>query len=324
MIRLQSRNVEYDILKGILIVFVVVGHALQSCFDTPESYNSLFVFIYTFHMPLFVFISGYFFTSCMKYDFKTLIEKKTKRLIVPLLVYSTILFVLFITSSSPKTLGRVYEVYVTYWYLICVYILTTTYYLYKVGGAILKCFLALLLVTAIIFYDYTPPHILQDCQIIRQSIIFGIGIWFYDNHGRLASMKQGWKMAVVGSTMMLSVVGIVVDRCIWGINIFTFPSQIRILDGILCSVVAFGVFMPLIRISVGNIIGNIFSYLGRYSLGVYLVHMLFFKFVRYNSYELPESLWFAVVLSIVWLLLSVLAIELLKRLSLSNSYIVGL
>lgn len=132
----QTRNVEYDILKGILIVLVVVGHALQSCFDTPTVYHPLFVFIYTFHMPLFVFVSGYFFSSCLKYDFKTLIEKKTMRLIVPMFFYSTILLVLFVTSSSPKTLGKFYEVYVTYWYLICVYVLTIAYYLYKVGGGI--------------------------------------------------------------------------------------------------------------------------------------------------------------------------------------------
>ena len=319
----QTRNVEFDILKGILIVLVVVGHALRSCFAAPTVYHPLFVFIYTFHMPLFVFVSGYFFSSSLKYDFKTLIEKKTKRLIVPLLVYSTILLVLFVTSSSPKTLGKFYEVYVTYWYLICVYVLTIAYYLYKVGGVFLKCFLALLLVAMIVFYKYTPPHILQDCQIIRQSIIFGIGIWFRENQKRLI-MKQGRKMAVAGSIMILAVAGIIIDRCIWGFNIFDFPSQIRILDGILCSIVAFTVLMPLIRLDTDNLIGKTFSYLGRYSLCVYLVHMLFFRFIRYNGYELPESLWVAAALSVVWLLLSVLAIELLKRLNLSKSYIVGL
>ena len=320
----QARNIEFDILKGILIVLVVVGHALQSCFSAPTDYHPLFIFIYTFHMPLFIFVSGYFFSSCLKYDFKTLIEKKTKRLIIPLLLYSTILLGLFLASSSPKTLGRIYEVYVTYWYLICVYALTIAYYLYKVGGVFLKYTLALLLVTMIVFYNYTPPHILQDCQIIRQAIIFGIGIWFRENQERLANMKQGSKIAVIGCTLILAVAGIVIDRCTWGFNIFDFPSQIRILDGILCSVVAFIVLMPLIRLDTDNLIGKTFSYLGRYSLCVYLVHMLFFNFIRYNSYELPESLWLAAALSVVWLLLSVLAIGLLKRLKLSKPYFVGL
>lgn len=137
-------------------------------------------------------------------------------------------------------------------------------------------------------------------------------------------MNKGGKIAFVGGVMLLSVSGIVIDRCIWGCNIFDFPSQIRILDGILCAIIAFIILMPLIRLNTENFIGIVFSYLGRYSLCVYLVHMLFFRFIRYNSYELPESLWFAAALSVVWLLLSVLVIELLKRLKISKSYIVGL
>ena len=48
-----------DSLKAILILLVVLGHAVQ--FNDTEHYaNSiLFRFIYSFHMPLFFFISGY-------------------------------------------------------------------------------------------------------------------------------------------------------------------------------------------------------------------------------------------------------------------------
>jgi fucose 4-O-acetylase-like acetyltransferase len=54
---LQSNRIAYfDNLKGLLILLVLVGHFFQD-------YPSIRWPIYTFHMPLFVFLSGYFSKS---------------------------------------------------------------------------------------------------------------------------------------------------------------------------------------------------------------------------------------------------------------------
>lgn len=56
----QSRNPHFDNLKLILIFLVVFGHAIEYIGNTSRTSNAVYSFIYTFHMPLFVFISGYF------------------------------------------------------------------------------------------------------------------------------------------------------------------------------------------------------------------------------------------------------------------------
>ena len=48
-----KRLAEFDVLKGIGILLVVLGHTTIS---DPMKYM-----IYCFHMPLFVAVSGYFF-----------------------------------------------------------------------------------------------------------------------------------------------------------------------------------------------------------------------------------------------------------------------
>ena len=63
----KVKNQNIDILKGVAIFLVVFGHCIQYCsqgyFDFFE--NKVFIFIYTFHMPLFMLISGYlFYNSC--------------------------------------------------------------------------------------------------------------------------------------------------------------------------------------------------------------------------------------------------------------------
>lgn len=48
-----------DNLKGFLIICVVVGHFIESGIDyNSGTSKALFVFIYSFHMPLFIFVSG--------------------------------------------------------------------------------------------------------------------------------------------------------------------------------------------------------------------------------------------------------------------------
>lgn len=55
----QKRNIWLDNVKGFLIICVVTGHFLESGIDYHSNMcKSLFLFIYSFHMPLFVFASG--------------------------------------------------------------------------------------------------------------------------------------------------------------------------------------------------------------------------------------------------------------------------
>lgn len=63
----------FDMAKGIGIILVFIAH-------TPVSFSPI---IYSFHMPLFFLISGYFL-SC-KYDIKTFFAKKVKQLMLPYL-----------------------------------------------------------------------------------------------------------------------------------------------------------------------------------------------------------------------------------------------
>lgn len=55
----KERNSFLDILKGVLIILVLVGHFGGDNTGNSSILNSIYFFIYVFHMPMFVFISGY-------------------------------------------------------------------------------------------------------------------------------------------------------------------------------------------------------------------------------------------------------------------------
>ena len=87
-----ERNQTIDVLRGIAVISVIAGHAIQRGLVTGYEDNILFKLIYTYHMPLFMLLSGYtLYLSNPKYD-ATFIIKKFKSLIIPTIVWSYLLY----------------------------------------------------------------------------------------------------------------------------------------------------------------------------------------------------------------------------------------
>ena len=67
----EKRDETFDVLKGIAIILMIIGHCDFSPFRT---------FIYSFHMPLFFFVAGYFLKER---PLRKELFLSTKRLLVP-------------------------------------------------------------------------------------------------------------------------------------------------------------------------------------------------------------------------------------------------
>ena len=74
---MEHINQKFNLLSALGIILVVGGHC---------GINFIHQFpVYSFHMPLFIFISGYFFHA---YDFRTFLTKKVKHLLIPFLLWN--------------------------------------------------------------------------------------------------------------------------------------------------------------------------------------------------------------------------------------------
>jgi fucose 4-O-acetylase-like acetyltransferase len=62
----NSRDYLFDNIKAILIILVVWGHLLASMREENDIIKSIYIFIFFFHMPAMVFVSGYFSKSLEK------------------------------------------------------------------------------------------------------------------------------------------------------------------------------------------------------------------------------------------------------------------
>ena len=82
----MNRDTTIDVLKGIGIILVVIGH---SC--CPQLLND---FIFSFHMPLFFIASGYFFEMKNLENKKDYLKRKIRGIYLPYLKWSVIFLLL--------------------------------------------------------------------------------------------------------------------------------------------------------------------------------------------------------------------------------------
>lgn len=84
--RVQARNITIDILKGICIILMVIGHS-----GAPQWLKEG---IYMFHMPCFFIISGYLFNEKYLYDIKNFLSRKVQTLWKPFVIWTLIFLAL--------------------------------------------------------------------------------------------------------------------------------------------------------------------------------------------------------------------------------------
>ncbi len=85
------------IAKGIGIFLVAVGHYFPQ--DSPEYWRVLRGFIYSFHMPLFFCLSGYFMRSISPEKYLNFIQSKLSRLMLP---FASIALLFFLLKLGPS------------------------------------------------------------------------------------------------------------------------------------------------------------------------------------------------------------------------------
>lgn len=99
MVTIRQRLYCLDIAKALCILLVVVGHFNPD--GAPAWWKCINHIIYSFHMPLFLFVSGYVYLHTLrKQSYISFIGKKCRRLAVPYLITSAIIISIKLLSGG--------------------------------------------------------------------------------------------------------------------------------------------------------------------------------------------------------------------------------
>ena len=115
----SNRNKFYDAIKGVAILLVVIGHVIQNHSNDFDN-NLIFRIIYSFHMPLFMFISGVVVTLGREVDVCWL-KRKAQQLVVPFVVWIFLPFLFSTTKDWDRLICKIANVIKNpdngYWFL---------------------------------------------------------------------------------------------------------------------------------------------------------------------------------------------------------------
>ncbi|WP_084038331.1 acyltransferase family protein [Demequina sp. NBRC 110053] len=111
-----ARDLSLDTMAGVLIILVVIGHAIEPLEGRMS--EALLQWIFLFHMPAFVFLSGYLTRWASTTSARALAE----RLLFPFVVFELLHFALAsIVSPDPTGISPLTPAW-TLWYLVALFV----------------------------------------------------------------------------------------------------------------------------------------------------------------------------------------------------------
>lgn len=273
----KNRDYLFDNYKTLLILLVVIGHFIEPCYDNNWLLTGLKWLIVSFHMPAFIFISGYF----SKKDLP--ITVLIKKLLIPYVVYEVIYYLFYTYVIQKET-----ELYLLYpkfslWYLLALFVWRlATPYIRKVPHHFLLSVIAGLIIGC----THLPSNYLSIPRILVFYPFFLAGMYCdRDTITKLRNRRNQW-LALGGALLCFAIVmlGFADEYSIkifYGRYNYDFLDQ-TILEGILCRVLCYviGFALTLALLFLISEKQNFLSYIGTRTMAIYLFHGLVYNFLK--------------------------------------------
>lgn len=312
----KQREYLFDNLKGMLIILVVFGHFIERYVTKDEKLRYIYHFIYMFHMPLFIFISGYFSKKVAKCR-----KQAVNNLLIPYIILNSIYYMyVFVFEGNHKI--NIFNPGFTLWYLLSLFF--WRFFLKDVVKIKNKLIVMLLSVLGGVFIGSIQKneYFLSLARTVAFFPYFLLGYYFSKDNIRY--IKERTKILCM---ILICILGVLVPLLISKFNInygvlglalgYKKCGFDTITYGIIFRLTMY-VLSSIFSLSVINIVSKnktILSNIGRNSLYIYAGHiyifLLFKKYVPVYNTKINFSL---------CCLFSVLTISILSTKNIKNMY----
>lgn len=272
---------ELEIVKGIAILFVIAMHCM--CVSpvpiAPNTPDFLKSFVGIFQMPLFFVASGFLFSTTDTWD--TFLIKKTKRLLVPWLVFSLLSFMmhslrLLSEGNLDVCKDRLLSIITgqTYWFLFSLFFImiiakVITNNLLRIG----LCFLSII---AVLNSDIAEVEIFS----IGRTSVFGV--WFFIGIG----FRKYYFTLSTRYSMIISVLSFICYLFFCTSIMLSSSFLSKYIAPLFGCIMAWSLSVVLSRLK-NNLLRNILAHFGKFSLQYYLNHLLIMQFCNLIAYKMP-------------------------------------
>lgn len=180
----KDRNIKADVIRGFAIITVIIGHCIQNgngwyyFIDGIYWKNKVYQFIYSFHMPLFMLLAGWFAYYSIKKvegDRKAqwrLLGKRAFTYIIPIFLWTFFEFargeIMRVSQGeTPTEFGTLFVWFISYF-------LTNLWFLWAI-------FICLIIVFVMHLYleDNIPLYVLGFCSFYILPDAANLGVYKY-------------------------------------------------------------------------------------------------------------------------------------------------
>lgn len=330
----SKKNNHVQSLRGLAIILVVLGHVIGSNHTggMKVSDDSIFRYLYYtleyIRMPLFTVISGWVYANkpiIPEHRFK-FIKGKLRRLIIPMFVISTLLFlsrvlIPYANESAPledlsKNLFLPYDIY---WYLYALFlifllisVLDTQPFFRTVKGWALSVIGAFgFLFIQMQFLDHLPNLFSwMGAAYLLPFFLLGIGTYRYPE---LLLNKT-----VVVTLLVCFTAGIIIQQMAWFGYFPIYPR--RSLLGIIVGVTG------VLLLFKAKFVNNFLSQIGNYAYSIFLFHVFFTGGTRIILMSMGvTNKWIILIVGLVLaIFLSILCEKIIYRFNFLRLFLLGL
>lgn len=217
-----KRRIEWiDVAKGIGIILVIMGHTIALRYSK---------WIYSFHMPLFFFLSGLVYNSTKFTSYGSFFRSKIEQIILPWLIFFMLgcLFTLVIPPwRNQLTLNNfLLDLYTTntnsiqnssIWYLVCFFVMLNVFYFFNKikrskGMVVFFCCFAIALLWTktglsflsnnVVSMPYARLPLKIDSALIA-LVFFSVAVWQKEKITRFFETDYSWKQIVFSGITLL-------------------------------------------------------------------------------------------------------------------------
>ncbi len=348
---MSKRNIYIDLVKGIAIILVVFAHNIQcgsslylenKYFDDP-----IFMLINSFHMPLFMLISGYlFYGTICRHTFRENIKSRITKLIIPIFIWQTIFLLTANITNLTKgneisSLSYQLQSYITaIWFLWSIFynsiivILINRYtkdniYIYIIISILLLflpskfdisriVFMYPYFVTGYLYNKFYRGYNIQDIHLKSKFICIAILTILYISLYMLYKKED-----------YIYTTGVSILKYIKQYNPTEILDQLKIdyfryLIGFIGSILSLLIIKLTYKRISSKIIDNI-AIIGKKSIGIYIISTLFINNLIHPSLSFRENLGYGAIIieTIIVVVLTYIITKLIEKSKIGRQYLLG-
>lgn len=321
-----------DIAKGIGIILVVLGHVFAAYARQNPTSNVLneiwFKSIYTFHMPLFFFISGLFVNSWLKRSFRLALKQKIQRLVIPYLFWGIVSLIFLEVYSGKIDLYRflelIYRPVFVLWFVYSLFIIYLLFYLMKnllklnnvsVGIIVIGTFVISIIINSHV--PYTDDSFLKVLNgILYGGLYFAVGYFLHDYLLSKPVLIKHLSLFFFLVLIVFSLLNIYIKEP----EFFLYKAVISFAFATLGIVMVLLLSILMLR---NRNLKHFFSYIGEKTMPIYLMHKIIVEFLSVLTYKFIGNIYlFGIIVFTLSMVICLVATKIIQQFKFSN-YILG-